>query len=360
MESQTQTPPEPKTPPTAVDAAIQSNDLDAFNRAELDRRQGKVTEPPADPSADAATAKPDAQAVSTETKSKPATESGEPGTKKGKLSAKERAAEVAAEVEELNKQLRLRAEVRRQLDAVEPKPKQAEKTEPASTVKEPAYKKYQAMPDAPKSADFESLDDYAAAMGVFIADKIADEKFDAKYESRSKQDRESYQRDERFAAQVEEAGARIEAEAAADPEILSRIDDRWKGLSPSDRLAEGERLTPAHFVKDRVTFHSRHTLKLSEWLTADGSKELARIAQLSPDAIIRELAYKDASFGDLAQDSPAADAPRPSQVSKASKPAPTLGRKASHGQDDLTSAIQGNDLDAFNRIELARKRGGGR
>lgn len=319
----------------------------------------------------AAAAEPEGEAASTDAKSKVATEAAEPGKKPGKhLSAKERAAELereaAADEARVQAALRRRREAREALAEAEreiPKPKQADKTAEAASAatdpKDPEYKKYRAMPGAPKADDFEgpeALDDYAAAMGVFIAKQIAKEQFDELYEARSGKDREAYERDQQFTRAVDEAETRVSKELAADPEILSRIDDRWKGLNPIEALGD-QKPSPAHFIKNLVTFKLRNTLKLSEWLTADGSKELTRIAQLPPDQAFRELAYKDASFGlDDAQDPASAEAPASTRKSAAPAPAPTLGRKAAAGKDAKAAAIAAGDFEAFNAIESAEER----
>ena len=306
--------------------------------------------------AEAAAAKPVDQAASRDAKpAVPDTATVE--TKKGpgqKKSAKERAGEVDADIAELNSRLKIRAELKRELDALDRKPKQDAKGEPSSPAKaaatDPAWKKYLTMPGAPKAKDFDgenALDEYAAAMGSFIAEQIADEKFGKLWDERTKASTQAADEDQAFGELVTHAVTRAEAEAEADPEILDRIDDRWKGLNPSNRLGD-QRLSPAHFVKDRVMFHSNHPLKLSELLTKDNSKELARIARLSPDAIIREVAYLDASFGALSTET---ETDPPSPVSKAAPPPATLGRKAAAAVDEESDALNSGDFTKWNAIQ---------
>jgi hypothetical protein len=326
--------------------------------------------------AEAAAAEPGKQAASNPDalRDEAATETAKPEKKKApgqKLSASERKAQIDQENRELQESLKLRKALRQELDAMgQPaSPKETKKEAASSTVaegaKDPAWKKYSKHPDAPKVTDpqFEDLADYAAAMGVFVAEKIAEEKASEVYDRRAGQDRESYTRDQEFFELADAAEQRASKELEADPGILDRIDDRWKALNPSDRLAPGETLSPAHFVKDRVTFHSDHPLKLAEWLTADGSKELKRVARLSPDRIIRELAIKDFQFGspdsqETADDDAAVVSSK--HVSKAPAPIATLGRKAAAARDPLEKAIKdGNQLEFIeqeNRRSIGRRK----
>ncbi len=144
----------------------------------------------------------------------------------------------------------------------------------------------------------------------------------------------------------------MDAEKAADPEIIERIDPRWKALPPVASLPPGQVPSPAQFVKDRAVFHSRHPLKVSEALTRDDSAELRRIVRLSPDQIIREIAYLDASFP-ASQDEAGGTLPSP-HVSKAPAPSQTLGRKAAAAVDPLKKAIAEGDYLAFERLENER------
>ncbi len=321
---------------------------------------------PADQPAEAAAATPVDRAASTDANTSAASETAKPHKQKApgqKLSAKERAAQIDAENAGLQEKLKLRKALREELAGLDVKPKQDEKPKrdpstaaEAIDAKEPEWKKYRAMPDAPKAKDYQDLEDFSAAMGHFIATKIAKEQFDGMFDARTAEERKAMERDGEFSALVDETEARVTAELQSDPEILNRIPDRWKALNPSDRRMPGEELTPAHFVKDRVTFHSKNTLKLSEKLCADDFTELNRIARLSPDKIIYELAVMDASFNSADGDDDTTDeTPRSNRVSKAPAPPSTLGRKPASGVDPLKAAIKDNDYLAFEREENARE-----
>lgn len=320
----------------------------------------------AEKTAEAAAAKPVDQAASTDVVAKAAPEAAEPGAKSkapgSKKSAAERAEEIeratADDEERLRKALAKRRETREALEEAEREPatsRKAEKTEdPAASTSEPAWKKYRNMPDAPKSDQFETLDDFAAAMGTFVAEKIAEQAAGAVYDSRSSQERELAQRDSQFIEVATKASERLQAELEADPGLLDRVDPRWKALNPSDRLAEGEKMTVAHFIKDQATFHSNHPGKLAAWLTENDNAELRRIGRMRPDQIIREIAIKDHSFGDpTATDDPgdAAGERQHPRKSKAPAPAPTLGSKATAGRDPRKAPDSYADFDQWNEEE---------
>lgn len=363
--------------PVNAPADTKAPGLDALSDADLDKFMltGDLpSEVPAEKTEEAAASKPVDQAASTDASSKAATEAAEPAKVKApgqKKSAAERAEQIeretSAEEDRLRKALAKRREVREALEEAEreDRPSKAAKSADAATAAtaEPSWKKYRTMPGAPKAEDFPEggLDDYVAAMGSFIAEKIAEEKFNTLYEARSGQDREASERDRAFVESAEAAEIKVRAEVEADPEILGRIDPRWKALNPSDRLAPGEQLSPAHFVKDQVTFNSNHPAKLSEWLTANDGEELRRIGRMRPDQIIREIAIKDASFDGQTPDDAgeAAGERQHSRVSKAPAPSPTLGKKATPARNPHKAPESFDDFDSWN-LGLAKEEAGRR
>lgn len=343
----------------------------------------------AEQGAEAAADKPVDQAASNpDAKAKAAPESADLGKKTQKQpgqkkNASERAAEIEREAVEAEQRLEAALTRRRRaqdavkaLEREDPSDKAAkpgESAAPATGDSADVLKKYTTHEKAPKppSIDdpkFKNVDEYLVAereysvrMAHFIADQIAEEKFGTLYDSRAKQDRQSYEDDQAFLAQVEEAEARVSKELAEDPGLIDRIDERFRALNPSSRRRADEPMTVAHFIKDQVTFNSKHTLKLSEWLTKDGNKELRRIGQLRPEQIIREIAVQDREFDaaysdeDESQDTGAGERPQHSRVSKAPTPAPTLGKKAAAGKDPTKAAIEAGDFDTFNELETKRE-----
>lgn len=340
----------------------------AMLSGELPERNAPVVEDKikVDTPAEAAAAEPVEQADSTES-SKPAVpETAKPEKGKGpKKTAKQRADEVDAEAVEAEAKLEAALTRRRRAqDALrdaerEERPKRAEqdgKQPPAdATSKDPAWKKYRAMPDAPQSKDFEDLDDYAAAMGVFIADKRADERFDAKWSEREQQSGAQADFQRELETQTTDAFARAKDEITADPEIVSRIDSRW--IAVATKHPDDPSCTPIEFIKANVALHAKRPLNVAaHFNTPEGMKELTALTQMSQGRIVRELAYIDARFvSDATTQDEAADE-RPSRVSKAPAPAPTLGKKPAAGRDPLKTALEEQDFDKFNELESERER----
>lgn len=358
-------------------APLSSADYDAFMKTGdfPDAAAAAADELLADTQGEAAAPVADDQPASREAKTEAAPEAAKPESKKKlpgqKKSAAERADELAREndaaEERLQRELRRRQQVRRQAEELEredaaPAAKAGKHGEAAApdAKKDPEFKKYRAMPDAPKSADFDDLDDYVAAMGVFIADKRSEERFTELYDKRSGAERAEYERAERFSREVAETEARVSKELEADPEILDRIDQRWKDVAPLAAMPRGMKPTLTHWIKDVVTFKCQHTLKLSERLTANDSAELRQLIQRNQgdtERIYRDLMRLDLSFGsDSDESGTEAAAVQPSRVSKAPPPAKVLGKKPAPGVDPLNKAIQENDFDTFNRLETAAGR----
>lgn len=370
----------PETTPSKTLRMDELNDAQfekAMLTGELPERDAAAVDDPAakkaDTPAEAAAAEVAEQPASTEAKAEPPAKEAAPAAAKPekvkgqKKSARERAAEINAEAateeQELAKALERRArarDARREAEREEPPAKRAEsdgKQPPASKEPaEPTYKQYRAMPDAPKSKDFEDLDDYVAAMGVFIADKRAEAIADRKLSEREQQWGSDAQFQRELDAQTEQSFARAKAEVEADPEIVSRIDKRWIAVEtkhPSDASC-----TPIEFIKANVALYARKPLAVAAYFaTEDGMKELTALCRMPKERIVRELPYIDARFDaatDPDQDEP--EATRPSRVSKAPAPSPTLGKKPSPGKDPLKTAIDENDFETFNRLESERER----
>lgn len=341
--------------------------------------------------AEAAAAKAAKPPASTDASSKADTESADSGKSKKlpgqKKNAIERAEEIereaAAGEERLQKALARRRRVNEELADAEREPSPSKRADASREAAAPTdadkRKKYRELPDAPKPPkmdDFKgetALDDYMAAvhahsadMAEFIAEKLAGEKFEQLFDSRSKADQAAAAQDRQFIEKAERAEVRMQANLKADPEVLDRIPDRWKGLNPSDRRLPDEPMTAAHFVKDQVMFNADNPLLLSDWLCADDYRELTRIARLSPEGIIREIAIKDREFGagddTDAGDTAAADEAKPHpRVSKAPAPTKTLpGKKAAAGVDPLKKAMDEGDFDTFNALESERERASAR
>lgn len=326
---------------------------------------------PADTPGEAAAPEPAEQAASRDALPEAAPEAATPEKPKKQAGAKKSAAERATEIEaetvadqeRLNRALQTRREVKRQLDALdrEEKPTKAGKDAEAAAAKAdpgaPAWKKYRALPDAPKSADFDDLDDYAAAMGYFIAEKITDERFDSKIQDYEARNSALSAADREFESQFTEAHARVSAEVAADPEIHSRIDERWQRVE--SKHPDDPSCTPIEFVKSTTALYCKRPLGVATYLsTPEGYERLKDLMGMTKAQITRELAYIDAEVAASApltasedsQDTGAVERPH-KRVSAAPAPAKVLGKKPAGAVDPLKKAIEENDFDTFNSIE---------
>lgn len=316
--------------------------------------------------AEAAAAEPVEQAASRDATTEAAPEAAKPEKKKPgqKKDAATRAAEIDRDAEEAERKLeaaltrRRRAQdALREVEREDREPKRAERDReaaaPATDPKAPAWKRFREMPDAPKSDQFESLDDYAAAMGHFVAEKIAEEKFNTLYESRSAADRAAQEASQQWETAAKTGFERASKELESDAELLDRIDPRLHALQPMHQTPAQER-TPAHYVKDRCLLHSNNPLKLLAWLSENGGAEMSRIARMSAEGIVDAISRQDARF-DLqseeseAQASTAGERQHP-RVSRAQAPAPDLGKKAA-AKDPRKAPGSYDDFDSWNLEE---------
>lgn len=310
--------------------------------------------------AGAATATPVDQVAATAVNAKAAPEAAKPEKVKEKgqkKSASQRAEELEREADAAEERVRVALRRRREaLDAErdversEPSRKAEKAGEAAAPTTKAERQAYRDLPGAPKSDQFDTLDEYVEAMGVFIADKRADERFDVKFAEREQQWQAEARSQSELDARVDESFTRARAEIAADPEIVNRIDPRW--VAVATKLPSDPSCTPIEFVKANVALHARRPLAVAaHFATDEGLKELNRVCRLgNPEHIIRELAYIDAKF-DTPLGEPSGEAAGERQhprVSKAPAPSPTLGKKATAGRDPLKAPDTFEDFDSWN------------
>ncbi len=354
-----------ETAPATVSAEVaasEKDDFSAFEQAHTAKRQGKPL---------AAVPAPE-KAESTEPRQLS-------NRQKAINDAAQKAADTAtATLQEENR--RLKDELAQRTLTREPA-----RTEPVaqpvveSPVKgDPAYKRYMAMPDAPKLDDFESVADHNFAAALFVAQKLNEE------QSQQAQQRDAYvgaakQRVDTFVGRLNEA-------KKADPEFVTKLSDEVKALHPeATALAQGEPLHPRHFVGDLV-YDSEvapavllHFSEHPDALTAlETMPERIKAIPFAPGVPLlqqpRILAHKHYMAhefakleGRLESASGSARAPiesasdrhvavdPPSPISKAPPPPPTLSRPG-RTTDPMESALKRDDITAFMALELEKKR----
>lgn len=326
---------------------------DISNDAARDAWLSGQPHPSAEKTADAAPAKAVDAAPSTDVDAKPASETGDPAPSKGK-GVKERNAELDAEIAALNEKLRLRKEIRRELDATErtPQPKPDAKADSSPAVdKKAEAAKFRAMPDAPKIEDFESYDDWAIEMASFVADK----KLEAR-EARSQQETAQRQEAQRFTEKATKASERFNSYLEKNPAAKERISPDLLAIVPISQLKPGEAVGAHNFIAEQI-FESDFTGELADHFSTDaGVKDFQRLLRLTPDAILREIGRLEARFESGTKDSSSTRSPK--TISTTPDPPETFGKRPSAPADRLESALAAGDFSAYsdeaNRRDWAR------
>jgi hypothetical protein len=315
---------------TAVHAAVASGKTSEYRTARRAERVGKpLAAVSVDPSASApADPDPDPTPAATAAADVP------------KLSRKER------DQQDANDRIRkavesatadLRAEVARLKSPApaqdQPKPAEATAAPDKGT---PEYKRYQAMPDAPKLQDFDSIEDHGTAMSLFIAKALFAEHADA-----GKRQEADAARLKDFTTQIDTYSERLRKSAAADPQLKTKIAPDILQARPLSSLSPEQKKTAtfANYIAE-TGFHSENPAALYTYLTSNEA-DATRIANLgSPEAVERALTLLDGKLSASAAVVPAAPKPKPKTLTDAPAPLDTLGSKATETTDPLTSAVK--------------------
>lgn len=252
------------------------------------------------------------------------------------------------------------ARLRTQIDA-RSAPTQSQTPAPDAPPAVPEYKRFSAMPDAPKLEQFDSLDDFGAAMALFIADKRHEERQGADQRRQSDAQRDDYlkERDTHFRE-------RLGAAAAADPDFINKIPPALLTAKPLSALtpAERARATFAN-VAAEVAFHSDNPEILLPYLHAHQDETL-KVAALPPafwqaalarlDGRLSAAAAPAASLESAITPEPPAPAllAQPSTISAAPPPPPAF-KKTGTASDPKASALARNDFVTFDKLEMQEK-----
>ena len=261
----------------------------------------------------------------------------------------------------------------------------APRTETAPTTPEaskgtPEYKRYLAMPDAPKVEDYESIIDHNAAMAIFIADtrhneRVAAERSGQAHFERAKQD----------IARVETFHGRINEHKKTDPEFAAKLSPEVKAMhgfgrlqqANAERQARGEPLIPAsvdHAIAEEL-YDSEIPAQMAVHLSEHPEDLAALRKSPNPNALLKafgrledrvraggKTAEETGTGGDGAgtnhQPSTAAALREQAaavverSVSSAAPPAPALGKPGT-SVDPMRKAIETGDIGMF--LELDRQ-----
>lgn len=216
-----------------VDAATKG-DFAAFQSAERASRTGKPA-----PDVEAPPAKVDTPAVEAKTETPVAPEAPK---------------QVSKRQQQINDYERRIAEQDQRIRDLEARSTRQPQAQPAPP-KTPEYKRYAAMPEAPRldAVDAEgqplyaSLDEHAAAMALFIADQRYGE-----HRQREQAQTAQSQRFDHERARIDAWDQKIDAAVKADPEFIGKLSQEVISLKPVSGLAPHESRGPLNILWEHV------------------------------------------------------------------------------------------------------------
>lgn len=353
-------PTQPEAPaPSTISAtrdAANRNDFSAFQEADTAARKGtpleKVEAPAVEEAAPAnpgnVAAPPVERAISKRQQDI---------NDKIRVSTENATADLRREVEQLRAQLSRPAPVAPQAPT---KP-----AEPVATPQE-EWERIAAMPNAPKLANFDSVESHAAAMSVFAFRTLQTEQA-----NQHAQHTEQTQLSEAQAARVNTFSTRLQEAAAADPTYATKLTPEVRALKPFGALEKGEASGPRNVIAEQVydsPVAPQVLLHLSEHPEALTALETmpAAIAALPPSLrtrahlqhIVKEFAKLEGRFETPPVAAGAVAPVVPSPISAAPPPPPTVHRPST-SSDPKASALARGDVSTYlelDRQERASKR----
>jgi hypothetical protein len=259
------------------------------------------------------------------------------------------------------------ADLRAQLDQLKAAPPAPRSEAPAPAApaapatpekKEPAYKRYLAMPDAPKLADFDSVEEHSAAMAVFIDEQRTEERATADRQRTESDSLTEAQRirSDKFVKQLHDA-------RATDPEFVNKLTPEVRNdVKPFAALKPGEASGPINVIGEQVydspiapkllLHFSQHPEDLKRLITVP-----ADIQALPAAARVRaHTQWMVREFGKLEGrlESPATPAapstPKPKTLTDAPPAAVDLGRRPAEAADPKAGAVKRGDTRAYREI----------
>lgn len=227
------------------------------------------------------------------------------------------------------------------------------------------WKRLAAMPEAPKLADFESVEEHTAAMSLFIADTRHAERLAA-----DRQQQDTADVTAAHQVRVDAFVARLEAAKTADPEFATKLSQTVKhDLKPFTALGKDEVGGPINVVGEQVydsplvatflTHFSEHPEALDRLIAVPASV-LALPASARANAhiqwIVREFGKLEAAL----EATPPAVVPEveaaavPSTITAAPPPPKTITRAGSTA-DPQAAALTRGDFKTWDSIEMSKK-----
>lgn len=369
METPTATSSAEPSQPAAAPAPTISATRDAANRGDFStfaeaRHAAKSGKPLAPVSVDRAAAPPSGADATPLDTTRAVSEKDRKADERMRRAVEDGTRELNAEIARLKAQLAERTADR-----------SAAPVTPPQSASEPAYKRFRAMPDAPKLQDFDSIEDHAAAMSHFVAEKLLAEQRDTSARTdQQKQERAQYY--EREQRRIASASKQIEDHRAAHPDFLKDVPEdvraTLKSLQPFGSLPTDANGNPqgggAANAVGELLFDSAVVPAMYEHWVAH-PEDLAKL--LNPPAgldrvpadrrlhawigFIRTEFYRQEGWvarnaaGAITRSPAESSAISPSPISAAPPPPSTLSRPNTV-TDPKAAAVKRGDFETFTRI----------
>lgn len=336
------------TTQSAAHAAVASGDTTSYRNARRAERVGKpLPEVPVSPATPAPAATTEAQPGAPAAPAAPA----QPPKPKP----------IRVTQEYINERIRSAVDSALQAERARSQPPAAPAAPPAPA--EPEWKRYAAMPDAPKLDDFDSLADHSAAMALFIADKRHADRTQAEQARTHDEQMTAAQR-----ARVDGFVGKLNEARAADPEFVNKLTPEVRALKPFDALLPGESGGPLNVVAeqifdspvaDKVLLHlSQHPQDLQRLATVPAHIERmprAVRAQQHIQWIVREFGKLEGSLATPPAPAPApAPTPQPKTLTDVAD-VQTLGTRPAEATDQKAHAIRTGNTKSYRAIRRAER-----
>lgn len=333
-------PAQPATPPATTISpsrhAANTGDFAAFDKAETAKRTGSPL--------------PDVAVKAAPAIEPPAAEPPAP-------------AQVSKRQQQINDYERRIAEQNERIARLEARPATREPAAAAATppeTKAAEWKRLASMPDAPKLADFDSVEEHTAAMALFIADTRHAERI-----AEADQKRTAAQSDDERRQAVQTFDGRVDAIAKTDPEIVSKIAPvaQWLGETAAKFGGPAATLSKLVMASDVGPQLLRHFGANPEALKTLLTPPAALRGQPTEAVVLEHMRQLLSAFDTLEKSfastepppaAPAASAAAvPSTITAAPPPAPTISRPGTV-TDPQAAAFTRGDFAEWDRLETAK------
>lgn len=228
--------------------------------------------------------------------------------------------------------------------------------------KEPEWKRFAKLPDVPKLADFDSVEEHTAAMAFFINQKTHEERTSADSQRQTQEQLTAAQ-----AQRVEKFIGQLDATKAADPEFVTKLTPEVKALKPFGALQPGEASGPRNVIAEQiydspiapaVLLHLSQHPEILTQLETMPPHIAAMPSGLRARAHIQHIVRAFGKLeGQLEANAPAAASavPAPSTITAAPPPLPSVSHRAGATADPSAAAVAKGDFAGFQRQEQAKR-----